>query len=130
MSIPFNSPEDVTRIAAQTAKRLKPVDLREFHGELFRVQRAKRTVNADRVFRRAAIRKFRNRVRLPLLPDCRVIDTRKDSRGQLFFELSNGQAVRADKAAGRRERSPKISNPILRDLIVAEIERNALRAAA
>jgi hypothetical protein len=139
MNRPTNTPEDVTTIAKQTAKRLKPLDLREVQGELYRVQRAVRVVNRAAVQRKSLKLRHRARVRLPLLPECKVLDTRKDSRGRLYFELDNGQAIRADKAAGilrkkntqfPRAEQPKIQNPVIRKLVVSEVERNALRAAA
>jgi hypothetical protein len=133
-STPTNTPDDVSTIVKQIAKQRGPLDLREFQGELYRAQRAQRTVNSAAVFRKSAIRRFRSRVRLPFLKDCKVIDTRLDSRGKLFFELENGMAIRADKAAPRvrnRSVSPaKTTNPLLRKLILSEVEKNASRAAA
>ncbi len=130
------TPEIVSQIAKQASGKL---DLREFQGELYRIQRAKRLVNREAGLRKSATRRFRSRVRLPLLPQCKVLDTRTDSRGKLYFELENGQAIRADhvvphfrKSGNRAGYVPlaKIQNPVIQQLVTAEIERNAARKAA
>jgi hypothetical protein len=109
-----------------------------------------RTIRADiaRLRARGKRLRHRSRVRQPKVADCKVIDTRVDSRGRLNFELSNGQAVRADRAAHRDftvttiggdpgttrivrrkgRRLAKFKNPIICATVEKEIELNAARA--
>lgn len=142
---PVKNPENiVTEIAAQAEQAVRP-DLRKLQSTLHAY--AKRARNpkvkaAEKRRKRAKLLRWRSRVR-PLMPKdegFKVIDT-KTSKGKLYFELSNGQAVRADKVAprvsktankqGLRTVTPaKITNPVLVRVIRAEIDANAKRAEA
>lgn len=111
----------VTQIANEIAKRGERLDLREFSRRLFARQWASRTSGLERALRRIRDNKYRMRVRQPAVADCRVVDTRADDgRRHLYFELSNGQVVRADRPH---------SNPLIRALVSREVELNAARAA-
>jgi hypothetical protein len=126
---------------------LPRLDLRAFQKFLLTEQRKHRLIGMDRVLARMRAKKHAIRVRQPAVADCRVTDTRKDSSGKkLYFELSNGQAIRADRA---EDRGLKITTrkdgsgwdasfkkgrrylplqPLLSQIAIAEIEKNASRA--
>lgn len=118
--IPPLTPE----IVPQIAKRAAPVDLREFQGELYRMQRAVRTVNRAAVLRKSAARRFRMRVRPLFLHECKVLDTLTDSKGTRYLKLENGMNVRVDHVATKKnQNAPKISNPVVSKLIISELKR-------
>jgi hypothetical protein len=124
---------------------LPKVDLQEFQTQLLKKQTDERIGEGLRA-RNKRLRSFcfrrANPVKqLPLI-ECRVIDTRKSFDGsRLYFELSNGQCVRADrffpaafesgwrfnKNDVKRFYSKRRKNEILRDLIASEIAKNADR---
>jgi hypothetical protein len=138
-----NSPEIVTDIVQATSTRN---DLRSIQTSLYNLQqKARVSTKRQASKKRIALLRYRARVKNPAVADCKVVDTRMDCNGRLFFELSNGQAVRADKAAHREGKrtitlpcstklastyaiDPKITNPLLRVLISEEVEKNAARA--
>jgi hypothetical protein len=110
---------------------LPKIDLREFQTQLLKKQLDERLgegLKARNKNRRRERFRRRNPVKqLPLI-ECRVIDTRKSFDGsRLYFELSNGQCVRADRIAHDYS---KTANVILRNLVTAEIEKNANREAS
>lgn len=146
------TPDLVPQIAGQVAKKLGPLDLREFQGELYKQQRAHRTSGYAQAIRKMQAAKHRRRVRQNSLGDCSIGDTRKSSDNvTLYFELSNGQAVRADRATDHsvRELHEEMTNGDVRitllhvkgrrkkpfqnakfiERIVAEVEKNANREA-
>jgi hypothetical protein len=100
------------------------IDLRELQAQLLQDQRAARAASKSSRTKYAARlnkHRVRNRLPAPVVADCRVADTRTDASGKkLYFELSNGQCVRADKAL-------KSTNLVIRGLVGAEIEANADR---
>lgn len=96
------------------------IDLREFQSALYKHQRAERVIGASREALKSRRRLFRLRVRRPRVQDLKVVDTQRMG-GRLYFELSNGQVVRADRPH---------SNPYICRLIFDEVERNASRAVA
>jgi hypothetical protein len=110
----------------QEAPRTK-IDLRELQTQLAKNQAAARSASASRTAKLATWKykyRLRNRAINPVVSDCRIVDTRTDASGKkLFFELSNGQCIRADKAL-------KSSNLVIRGLAAAEIEANANRKEA
>lgn len=122
----------VTEIAEQTAKRRAPLDLREFQTKLLAMQRKYRFGGQVRELRKHEANRRRIRVRQSTVGECSILDTRHDfSKQTLYFELSNGQAVRADRAAPRPwvqgRRALPLQNLALQKRIVAEVEKNAAR---
>lgn len=140
-----NSPEIVTDLVQAASAR---TDLRSIQTTLYSLQqKARVSTKRQASKKRIALLRYRARVKNQAVAECKVVDTRTDSNGRLYFELSNGQAVRADKAAHRTGKwthrfsdgsktqfshaiDPKISNPLLRVLISEEVEKNAARPAA
>lgn len=132
----------VSDIAAATAKKLGPLDLREFQKTLYKSQRQQRL---DAPIRRELAaydrRKHRIRIRLPrAFEGNAVVDTRTDkAKNRLYFELANGQSVRADRILGTRGKSfsnnnsawrrfkNHTSNQLLVNIVLRETEKNAAR---
>lgn len=129
-------------------KPREKIDLRELQTKLHReAQEAKSPAarRARKIAKFKAAWRFRTRVKAPTLAGCSVIDTQK-SDGKLYFELSNGQCVRADrffpsvrsdsdagtvnKADWRRFTGKRRQNVHLRRLVLAEVEKNANREAS
>ena len=127
---------------------LPRIDLRDFQKVLLEKQTDER-IGEGLKARNKRLRSFRFRRANPVkqlpLVECRVIDTRKSFDGsRLYFELSNGQCVRADrffpaafesgwrfnKKDVKRFYSKRRKNEILRDLIASEIAKNANREAS
>jgi hypothetical protein len=138
---------------ARVATGLPRLDLRAFQTKLYRQQRAFRLgAEQERKMRAHERNRHRIRVRLPLLnKDSKPIDTATDAaRGRLYFELPQGQVVRADRILGTRglhageNGIQKIgrhkatlrrflrhrSNPLLVTITRAAVEANAQRKAA
>lgn len=127
---------------------LPKIDLRDFQKVLLEKQTDER-IGEGLKARNKRLRSFRFRranpvKQLPII-ECRVIDTQKSFDGsRLYFELSNGQCVRADrffpaafesrwrfnKKDVKRFYSKRRKNEILRDLIASEIAKNANREAS
>ncbi len=100
--------EIVPKIAGEVkAAARKGIDLREFQGELYRRQRAARTSGFAQSVARSRKRRHRLRVRQPAIKDCNVIEVSKDKK---YFELSNGQRVRAERAEDRGVRLSEKTN--------------------
>lgn len=119
-------PDRVTELVNQTAIKQAAaggkIDLRVLQTELYKIQRRDRLSNLPAIVNRARTIRHRGRPRQLLIGDCRVIDTGRDSSGErLYFELSNGQVVRA---------GTHFKNPLLQKLVNAEVEKNAARQAA
>jgi hypothetical protein len=128
--------------------QLPKVDLRELQTELLKKQTDERLGEGlktrNKQYSRFRFRRANPVKQLPLI-ECRVIDTQKSFDGsRLYFELSNGQCVRADrffpaalesrwrfnKKDVKRFYSKRRKNEILRDLIASEIAKNANREAS
>lgn len=140
----MNQPENIVSNIAQTvadglAGVLKPsrpkIDVNEVYRRIYdnmlRDQKYKPTRTQLRLakMQRAA---YRNRVKMPVVADLKVVDTgTNQDRTRMYFELSNGQIVRANRSvsknAGRRLAFHSLP---LRDIVVAEVEKNANRKAA
>jgi hypothetical protein len=133
MSSKLNSPELVTSLVADlvadTARRLKSagkLDLREYQTQLHQIAttiRNSRPAQARQAKLRRQAQRLTDATRETVkVGDLKVVDTRKSHDGtRLYFELSNGQAVRAD-------RCQRLQNPGLRKTVEAEILANANRA--
>jgi len=100
------------------------IDLRDFQTKLYSDQRIARSASTSRKNKIALWKqkyRLRTKVKNVTVADCKVLDTRTDASGKkLYFELSNGQCIRADKALRGR-------NPLLQAIAAAEIEANANR---
>ena len=143
------TPDLVPQIAAEIVKEKS---LSHWAAKRYREQIAARTSGYGQAVRKMQVAKHRRRVRQNSVGDCSIGDTRKSSDGtRLYFELSNGQAVRADRATdhsvrelheemtngdvritllrvkGRRKKP--FHNAKLIERIVAEVEKNANREA-
>ena len=100
----MNNP--ITDIVTQTQAKLSGrLDLRDFQTRLLAEQRKHRTNLAKakkfKLLRRAKVKNL-------AIADCKVVDTRTDqARSRLYYELSNGQVVRADRATDRAIRFPE-----------------------
>ena len=147
----MQTPELVTQIAQEIDSRRTAgglLDLRVFQTELYRRQRAARTGGLERALARIRDNKYRCRVRQPKVADCRVIDTQTDAaRTRLYFELSNRQVVRADRAEDRTvelvlpssgvrksffrylpgRRRHAFKNVLIRETVFREVQANAAR---
>lgn len=99
----MNNP--ITQIITETKAKLSVrLDLRDFQTRLLAEQRKHRT-NLAKAKRFKTLR--RQKVKQLPVADCKVIDTRTDqARSRLYYELSNGQVVRADRAEDRAIRFP------------------------
>lgn len=96
------TPDVVSDIVSETAKKLAPLDLREFQGELYRKQYAARTSGFARETRKLEVNKYRRRVRHDVVANQKIVHTGTDlAKTRLYFELGNGQIVRADRVALR-----------------------------
>lgn len=97
----MNNP--ITDIVTQTKAKLSGrLDLRDFQTRLLAEQR-KHRANLAKAKKFKTLR--RQKVKQLPIADCKVIDTRTDqARSRLYYELSNGQVVRADRAADRSVR--------------------------
>lgn len=81
-------------------KPREKIDLREFQIRLHNEALDRKDPAAHRARRIAKFKqqyRHRTRVKSPTLAGCSVIDTQKSVAGKLYFELSNGQCVRADR---------------------------------
>jgi hypothetical protein len=139
--IKTQTPELVTELVADIKKKLGPVDLRELQRGLYRQQRAARLSGYAQAVKKMKAARHRRRVRQDVLARQKVVDTRKSHDGKwLYFELGNGQAVRADRVLlrtvkeglhgfrkGRRQRPFK--NGIIWATVSKEIQKNADRPA-
>jgi len=127
-----------------------PLDMKKFTEELHKGQIAFRTsgLAVRRLEKIHAHAKHLIRSRLPRAFDGKVIDTRKDTRGQLYFEAANGQALSASRMTGvrlanysarrvtsgrvnhalRRRIVAPLGNPVLVDIVKRELALNATRA--
>jgi hypothetical protein len=104
----MNNP--ITDIVTETKAKLSGrLDLRDFQTRLLAEQR-KHRASIAKAKRFKTLR--RQKVKQQPIADCTVIDTRTDqARSRLYYELSNGQVVRADRAADRGVRfHPDIAN--------------------
>lgn len=134
---------------AQATGRGGRLDLREFQTRLYKQQRHART--AGREFERSVAKlnaaRRAKRVRMPAVGDLKVVDTRRShDNNRLYFELGNGQCVRADRAADRAVRTHEAApgefptftilkgrrkapfkNFRLRGIVANEVEKNAVR---
>lgn len=113
----------VSKIVSDVVQKLtasrqgSKIDLREFQSALLQVQRRNRLARPSRAEARA--RRHRLRVRQLPVAECKVIDTRTDqARSRMYFELSNGQVVRAGRP---------FKNALLQDLVSKEVAANAAR---
>lgn len=124
---------------------LPKIDLREFQKELLAKQLDARVGQGARAqkllkWKLKSRRKFR--VKQVAVADCKVLDTQRDSTGEkLYFELSNGQCIRADryfptvridgikanKKDWKRFAGKRRQNKFLRQLAAVESEKNAAR---
>ena len=130
-------------------KPCEKIDLREFQTDLHRKAQEQKSPAARRARKIAKFKqayRHRTRVKSPTLAGCTVIDTQKSVAGKLYFELSNGQCVRADryfpsvrsdsdagtvnKKDWRRFTGRRRQNVHVRKLILAEVEKNANREAS
>ncbi len=144
----------VSQIVQQTKAKLAVIgkrgglDLREFQTDLLKVQRIARKPETREQRRSARLRRTSLRIKQPAVADCKVVDTRTDAaRSRLYFELSNGQVVRANRAADRGisarpdgssrvglrrfirkgKRKAPFKNGLIREKVAAEVLKNAAR---
>lgn len=130
-----------------------PLDMKEYSAKLLKEQRTFRfKAHFRSMLRKHEANKHRIRVRVPRAYEGKVIDTRKDSRGNLYFELPNGQVLNANRTLGvrlyppnvhgdmlnyqkwnkslKRRLGKRLGNPVLVNIARREVEANATREAA
>lgn len=126
-----------------------PLDMKKFTSDLYKGQKSFRTTGlaVRRLQAKHERSKYRIRGRLPLAHQGKVIDTRKDTKGNLYFEAANGQALSATRITGtrlveeekilkpgrinhavRRRIVAPLGNPVLVDIVKRELALNATRA--
>lgn len=127
------APENtVADLAAETARRITPPTFSEWLQARLFAFRHMRDSRWNKENSRRQLLAWRLRPRSPKLSECRVLDTGTNSdRSRLYYELSNGQVIRADRPSHKHsKRRRNWHSAVLAEIASTETQANASRAAA
>lgn len=131
----------VPQLVEATKRKLGILDMKHLTGLVYKDLRQYRLdAGKRRMLRNHKNRMQKFRIKSPRFWEGKVVDTRTDAaRSRLYFELTNGQIVRADRVCGtratgalynnskRRRALKNTGNPVLIKLVRAELHVNVMR---